>query len=106
MTDAPCTPVVHHYPKAQDAYPRQAIPPLTLHFHAAMQEGILLPISLEDLRQTFQADGQALCNDLVAHLPGGLVDALFGALCAYKASLYVVAHRPPAGSTEETPCPA
>jgi hypothetical protein len=47
------------------------------------------------MRRRYSAEGQDLCDHLIRHLPGGLIDALFGALCAYKASVFVVSHVEP-----------
>lgn len=43
-------------------------------------------------RAVYSAEAVPLVQALLQHLPGGLVDALFAELCAYKASVFKVTH--------------
>lgn len=53
----------------------------------------------EDLaraRQYFRDEAEAIYAALCAALPGGTIDALFGVMALDKATVFHVAHRPPA----------
>ena len=47
-------------------------------------------LSLAEARSTYQADGTALADALLASLPGGTVDVLLGELMRRRASLFAV----------------
>jgi hypothetical protein len=69
--------------------------PLTLMFDTDVAtQRIMVPDTPRASRQalalaqaSYTAEAAILVGALVQHLPGGLVDAIFGAFCAYKASV-------------------
>lgn len=48
--------------------------------------------NLEATKQLYGAEAQKLCDALRVHLPGGLFDALLGAMLHEKATIFTVSH--------------